>query len=251
MNLLFLSRAGVCYESRVKTAHPLLIGLRAARANLWPGLCLQLVMLLIVLAYFRAAWARPWFDQLALLKARGSYLFSMAAAAVAGALVPEMLAVVFFQGGRVLKRNLGNLCFGAVFWAFNGLCADLLYRGQGWWFGTTPTAWILMKKVAVDQFVYSAGFAVPLAVCCYEWKNRGCRTDRIGDFFTARFYSEKILPATVANWGVWIPGTTLIYSLPPLLQIPLFNLALTFWALVLAYIQFQRFTPTGCTSRVI
>lgn len=220
----------------VQSVHPLWIGLRAARANLWPGLCLQLIMLLIVLAYFRAGWARPWFDQFALLKAKGGFLFSMAAAAIAGAVLPEGFAIAFFQRGRITKRNGENLSFGIVFWAFCGLCIDLFYRAQGWWFGTTPTIAVLVKKVAVDQFIYSALFAVPLAVWCYEWKNRHYRTDHLGDFFTARFYKERILPATLANWGVWIPGTTLIYSLPPLLQIPLFNLALTFWALMLAYL---------------
>ncbi len=214
----------------------MLIGLRAARANLWPGLCLQLVMLLVVVTYFRADWARPWFSQLAILKAKGGFLFSMATSIIAGAVLPEALAVAFFQGGRATKRNRQNLCFGAIFWAFSGLCVDLLYRGQGQWFGTTPTAWVLLKKVAVDQFIYSALFAVPFAVWCYEWKNRGYRTDHLGDFFTADFFRERILPATVANWGVWIPGTTLIYSLPPLLQVPLFGLALTFWALMLAYL---------------
>ncbi len=220
----------------MKTATPLSIGLRAARANLWPGVCLQLVMLLIVVAYFRAGWARPSFDQFAALKAKGGYFFSMAAAAIAGAVLPEILSVVFFQGGRVTKRTLENLCFGAVFWAVNGLIVDLFYRVQGFWFGTAPTAAVLVKKVLVDQFVYSTLFAVPFAVWCYEWKNRRYRTNDFGEFFTVRFYLEKIFPTMVANWGVWIPATALIYSLPPLLQIPLFNLALTFWALMLAYI---------------
>ena len=79
-------------------------------------------------------------------------------------------------------------------------------------------------------------FAVPLAVWGYEWKNRRYRTDGLRDMFTTRFFTTRILPTTIANWGVWLPGTALIYSLPPLLQIPLFNLALTFRALMLAYI---------------
>ena len=220
----------------VNKASPLLIGLRAARANFWPGVCLQFVMLLIVTAYFCAGWTKPFFDQFATLKANGGFLFSMTAAAIAGAVVPEILAIVFFQGGRVTKHTLENLCFAAVFWAINGLCVDLFYRAQGVWFGTTPTVAVLVKKVLVDQGIYSTLFAAPFAVWCYEWKNRRYRTDRLGDFFTVRFYLEKILPTTVANWCVWIPGTMLIYSLPPLLQVPLFNLALTFWALMLAYI---------------
>ena len=174
----------------------------------------------------------------------------MVASMIAGAVLPEVLSVLCFQRGRVTARNRENLFFGLAFWAFSGLCVDLFYRGQARWFGTQPTAAVLVTKVAVDQFIYSALFAVPLAVWCYEWKNRGYRTDRLGDLFSGQFYLAKILPATVANWGVWIPGTALIYSLPPLLQIPLFSLALTFWALLLAYISSQDEHPSDAETIV-
>ncbi len=226
-------------------ANPFLIGLRAARANLWPGVCLQVVMLLVVVAYYRAPWAKPWFDRFAVLKAQGGFWFSIVGSMIAGAVLPELLSVLFFQRGRVTVRNRENLFFGVAFWAFSGLCIDLFYRGQAHWFGTEPTVAVLVKKVAVDQFVYSTLFAVPFAVWCYEWKNRRYRTDRLGDMFTKRFYLSKTLPTTVANWGVWLPGTALIYSLPSLLQVPLFNLALTFWALLLAYISSHDEHPVG------
>ena len=220
----------------MRAATPLSIGLRAARANLWPGLGLQIVMALVVAAYFRAGWAKPWFDEFALLKARGGFLFSMAAAAVAGALLPEALIVIFFQRGRATKRNGANLCFGLVFWAAMGFCVDLLYRGQSRWFGSELTAAVLVKKVLVDQFIYNPVFSAPVTVWCYEWRNRRYQIDGLGQFFTGQFYVGSVLPTLVATWGVWIPAVTLIYCLPPLLQIPLYNLALTFWALMLAYI---------------
>lgn len=227
----------------MRAAHPLLIGLRAARANFWPGLCLQLVMLLIVAAYYRADWARPLFDRLASFKAKGGVFFSIGAAMIAGAVLPEILGVLFFQKGRATRRNLDNLLFALVFWAINGVTVDLFYRGQGFWFGTQPTVSILVKKLLVDQFIYTGLFAAPFAVWGYEWKNRRYRTARIGELFTAGFYVEKILPTMIANWGVWFPACTLIYCLPPLLQVPLFSLALTFWALILAYINSTERRP--------
>jgi hypothetical protein len=39
---------------------------------------------------------------------------------------------------------------------------------------------------------------------------------------------------------VWFPVCTAIYALPPLLKIPLFSLALTFWVLIFAYITSRR-----------
>lgn len=160
----------------------------------------------------------------------------MGTSAIAGAALPECLVIIFFQRGRATRHNLENLCFGTVFWAFSGGTVDLLYRAQSRWFGSEPTVLVIVKKVAVDQFLYSAFFAAPVAVWCYAWKNQRYRANDLGRLFTRQFYARQILPTVLANWGVWIPAVTLIYCLPPLLQIPLFNLALTFWALILAYI---------------
>ena len=44
------------------------------------------------------------------------------------------------------------------------------------------------------------------------------------------------LPTLIATWFVWLPVVAVLYSLPPLLQIPVYSLALCFWALMLAYI---------------
>jgi hypothetical protein len=40
----------------------------------------------------------------------------------------------------------------------------------------------------------------------------------------------------MSTWAVWIPAVTIIYCLPAPLQIPLFNLVLCFWVLVLSFI---------------
>ena len=45
------------------------------------------------------------------------------------------------------------------------------------------------------------------------------------------------VPVTLmSTWAVWIPAVTIIYCLPAPLQIPLFNLVLCFWVLVLSFI---------------
>jgi hypothetical protein len=231
------------YALTRSTPHPLLIGLRAARANLWPGLFVQGLMLALVLTYYKAPWTRPWFDWLAELKRRGGFVFSATAAVVAGAILPETLKILFFQRGRANRNNLREFLFAAPFWAMLGLCVDALYRGQNLWFGTDPTFATLVKKVVVDQFIYNPVFAAPVTVWAYEWKNRGFGFHAFGGMFTARFYAEKVMPALIATWGVWIPLVSLIYSLPPLLQTPLFSLALCFWVLLVAYITAGRESP--------
>ena len=216
------------------------MGLQAARANFVPGLIVQLVMITVVLAYYSYKPAGAWLAHLATLKARWGYGFSFLASALAGGVLPELLTVAVFQRGRVRRENAGNLLFGILFWGSQGVVVDGLYRFQAELFGSHVDFPTVAKKVLVDQFVYNPLYAAPFGLAVYEWKNQAYRLDGMGRVLTGRFYKERTLPALVATWGVWIPLVSMIYSLPPLLQIPLFNLALTFWVMLFAWINRQR-----------
>ena len=214
----------------------LFIGLQAAKANLIPGLIIQAVMLAIVLAYYWNESTRGWLNELAQLKAHFGYLFSVPLGMFVGALLPEMLKVLVFQRGRVRRQNFESFVFAALFWGFAGGCVDSLYRLQTLLFGNIPTFSVIVSKVLVDQFIYNPVWGAPITVWAYEWRDRGFTTVGIAEFFTLGFYREQIVPVLLATWGVWIPVMILIYSLPPLLQVPLFGLALCFWVLLVTSI---------------
>jgi hypothetical protein len=55
-----------------------------------------------------------------------------------------------------------------------------------------------------------------------------------------RWYRRRVLPVMVSNWGVWIPAVSIIYMLPPALQLPLQNLVLCLWALMLIFLTSPR-----------
>ena len=215
--------------------HPFLIGLRAARANLLPGLVLQAAMLSIVLAYYFHEPTRHKLNLLAHYKEAWGYGFSCLSSISAGAILPEIFKVIFFQKGMVTRKNFTNLLFTVPFWGCMGMCVDLLYRMQAVWFGPGRAPLTLIKKVAVDQFLYSAFFSAPVSVIAYDWHN-GSSTSGPKRLFTSKFWRIDLPPTVIANWGVWIPLVAIVYSLPPLLQVPLSNLALTFWVLILSFI---------------
>ena len=219
---------------------PLLIGLQAARANFVPGLIVQTVMLTVVLAYYYHEPARAWLAHLAEIKRRWGYGFSFLCGAVAGGVLPELLGVAVFQRGRVRRENARSLLFGILFWGSQGMVVDGFYRLQAVIFGSQTDVVTVVKKVLVDQFLYTTLYSTPLAVACFEWKNQGYRLEGLSRVWTLWFYKEKTLPSLIAAWGVWIPLVSMIYSFPPLLQIPLFSLALTFWALLFTWINRPR-----------
>jgi hypothetical protein len=219
---------------------PWTAGLRAARANLLPGLMVQGVMLALLLAYYFYPPTHEWLDRLAALKASWGYGYSAIAALFAGAVIPELMRILVFQKARIRRSNFNNLLFSIPFWCFMGLVVDYFYRQQAVWFGADASFQVVLKKVLVDQFLYNPLFAAPVTAWLYDWKNSGYRLNGTSRFFTVTYYQETVLATLFATWGVWIPVVTILYSLPSLLQIPLFALALSMWVMLYTWMSEHR-----------
>ena len=220
---------------RLQHRTPWALGWQAARANLWPALLIQAIMLALLLAYYFSAAARRSFDALAIYKADHGWTFVIIAAVLAGAVLPEIFLILFFQRGRLTRRKFRNLLFTIPIWAIDGSLVDLLYRSEAAWFGNVVTVPVVLAKICVDQFGYNPFFAAPFGVLTYEWKNSGFTWESLGRGLSWAHYRDKIVPTLLATWAVWIPLMAIIYSLPLALQFPLFSLALTFWVLLLTY----------------
>ena len=215
-------------------------GIRAARANFVPALIVQGIMLALVLGYYYYPPTTRWLNQLADLKEQWGYAYSLVVSIIAGALIPEIVLIIFLQKGKLLRVNLSNLIFTIPFWGYSGMAIDFFYRCQAHWFGTEVTFSIVLTKVLIDQFLLNPIYVGPFGAWCYDWKNSGYSFKNIGRFFTWKYYRDVVVPILFATWGVWIPIVAILYSLPPSLQIPLFALALAMWVILYTWIAEQR-----------
>ncbi len=218
-----------------KSQTPLTIGWEAARANAKPALIIQAVMLALAIAYDTNSATADALRHLAEFKRAHGLGFVIIASIAAGALIPELFLILFFQRGRPHFRNLHNLAFTIPVWGFDGSLVDLMYRAEAYWLGDVANFPVVLAKICLDQFGYNIFFAAPFGVLTYEWKNSGISLQPVRDLFTWRHYRDKIIPTLLATWAVWIPLMAIIYSLPLALQFPLFALALSFWVLLLTY----------------
>ncbi len=218
-----------------KSRTPLTLGWEAARANAVPALIIQAFMLALLIAYYTNHRVSSALAGLAEFKRTHGLLFVIVASITAGALIPELFLILFFQRGCPTRRNLRNLLFTVPVWGFDGTLVDLLYRSEAAWFGDVVTLPVVAAKICVDQFGYNPVFAAPFGVLTYEWKNNGISAEPLRQLFTISHYRDKIIPTLLATWAVWIPLMATIYSLPLALQFPLFGLALSFWVLLLTY----------------
>ena len=214
---------------------PLALGWEAAKANAVPGLILQGAMLLVLIGYYLSPAFADLLNRLAQFKSEHGLPFVVGSAVLAGALVPEIFVIVFFQRWRFRKQNLRNLAFTMPTWGIDGILVDLMYRLNATWFGDVTTVWVVTAKILVDQLGYNPFFAAPAEVLVYEWKNEGFSWKSVRRALTWDHYRDKIVPTLLATWAVWGPLMAIIYSLPFALQFPLFSIALTFWVLLLTY----------------
>ena len=235
--------------STVRARSPYALGWEAAKANALPAFILQALMVALLLAYYLSPQAAGALDRLAAYKEAHGLAFVIVAAILAGALLPEIFVIVFFQRGRIRRVNGRNLCFTVPVWAIDGVAVDLLYRTLAHWLGSRLSVSVVALKICVDQFGYNPIFAAPFEVLTYEWKNSGISLAPLRAVLKWPHYRDKIIPTLLATWAVWFPLVAVIYSLPLPLQFPLFTIALTFWVLLLTYMT-NRFAENHPESAV-
>src|SRR6266513_1124778 len=218
-----------------KSRTPLMIGWEAARANAKPALIIQALMLALAISFYANSTMADALRNLAEFKRAHGIVFVFGASVIAGALLPELFLLLVFQRGRPQIGNVRHLPFTVPVWGFAGSLVDLLYHTEANWLGDVATVPVVLGKICIDQFGYNVLFAAPFGVLTYEWKNSGISMQPVRDLFTWPHYRDKIFPTLLATWAVWIPLMAIIYSLPLVLQFPMFGLSLSFWVLLLTY----------------
>src|SRR2546430_12622008 len=90
---------------------PFTIGWEAARANAKPALIIQAIMLALAIAFYANSTVADGLRNLAEFKRAHGLMFVVCASVFAGAILPEIFLVLFFQRGRPHVGNLRNLAF--------------------------------------------------------------------------------------------------------------------------------------------
>lgn len=210
--------------------------LAAGRANLIPGLALQSFALALVLAYYFHPPTHALLEVLAAFKSRLGLRYSSIATALAGGVIPSLFLWINPRTRAVTPFS--HMLFFTLFWAYKGIEVDLMYRLQAWMFGVEPSFWVILKKVLVDEFVFTAFYFAPAALCIFHWKESGFPFTGLKDFGWVSFLKRNLPKALLTTWVVWLPAVAIIYSLPAPLQMPLFNIVLCFFSLI--YITLTR-----------
>lgn len=202
----------------------------AIGANLWPGLCLQLFALTIGLSYFYWPASQQTFQFFADLKAEYGVLYAAISTSLFGGLLPF---IVMFLSGKIKFMPFQQLIFYMLIWAVLGSLINAFYTLQVVLFGDGNDWLTIVKKTAFDQFVFSTFLTGPFIALAFLWKDQRFNWTQSKKHFDD-LIKVQIPTTVVTTWIIWIPAVSVIYMMPTNLQIPLFNLVLCFFVLILA-----------------
>lgn len=208
---------------------------QALKTNWLPAIGIWAMGSLIVYGYYKGGIVLDASEHVLALREDLGLLYPVLSMMLFGAFLPSLTQILLLPSSRasVLRR----LPYLLPFWAEKGLEVELFYYSQSLLFGSEPTLPVIIGKVFVDQFIYTTTWGAISTVIYLRWMAR-----RIGDIpaDTAiapnNWYSRVVFPVIVANWALWIPAVTLVYLLPTPLQLPLANMILWLWSLMLIFI---------------
>jgi hypothetical protein len=204
------------------------------KKNILPALVLQTVALCIVLAFYFIKTSEVIFAGIAALKTEYGFIFSAISTALFGGLIP----FIYILATKQVPQNMvvRELLFYLVLWAWKGMEVDAFYRLQGIIFGYQPNFPTILQKTIVDQFIYTPLWSAPSLTIAFLWKDCEFSFSLLKEKLNKRLFTFKIPSMIFSTWIVWIPAVSIIYCLPMVLQVPLFNLIICFWTLLLNFI---------------
>jgi hypothetical protein len=211
-------------------------GLRGARANIVPGIVLQLLALALVIGYYNLPPVHGALARLMVLRESSGVLFGVVSTAVFGGVIPFLYLWIYAKARSETPRYgwLQGLSVTA-FWAYKGIEVDFWYRLQARMVGSGHEFSTIALKVVLDQFVYCPVLAVPVTAIIYglveshaDWAGMS------SDIRAHGWYRRRVLPILISNLGVWVPAVAVIYAMPTELQLPLQNIVLCFFTLIVA-----------------
>jgi hypothetical protein len=191
-------------------------------------------MAMVVATYYCWPAGAALLSRYAAWQHAGGILRTGLAAGFAGGILSELSLIYFRDTGRWNQTHLENMAFRFVVFFFGGLVVVKFYELQAYWFGDGLTWRVLLPKVLVDQFVFSVFWSTTYQTLIFRWQALGYSGSRLRSELDRHFVVERMLPVLVTNWMFWIPGVTLVYTMPLILQMPLNIFATAIWSLLLA-----------------
>lgn len=210
-------------------------GWLGAKENLIPGLVIIFFAALLVTAYYLYSPVRDALEGLQTISKSWGLMFSMLTSAIGAGLIPGLYLMAIGKSRRDARGFL-DILFTCFVWATNMIWVDYFYRFQDSFWGPSTTFGIVISKMLLDQFVFTAFLSIHHVGIGFRLRDLNYDFSALGRALRDDWIIKVTMPMLVNCWLTWIPGTLVVYSLPLPLQIPLMVLIQFFFALEMAFV---------------
>jgi len=224
-----LDAPGISWRERLK--HSVDQGLHAAKMNLRPGIVLWFIGLVVLGAYFFTDFGRQYLEKLGEFRSQYGLAYAAIVTPLVGGIIPWI--VMRWRHATRSRATISLLIFLAFFWAGRGVEVSLFYELLAWLFGEELKWHVVLSKVVLDQFIIAPTWFMVSTLILYHWQSQSYKLSAFKQLGNRRWYIDEVVPTIIANMGVWVPAVGMIYVLPLTLQLPMQNLVLCFWSLML------------------
>lgn len=211
----------------------------ALKDNWIPAVGIWVMGALIVYGFYQGGIVRTVTDEIMRLRGRFGLIYPISSMVVFGALLPSLTQIALRPADR--RMALRRLPWLIPFWAYKGVEVEIFYSLQAVVWGDSPSFFTVAAKVATDQFIYNPILGAISLILYLRWVAR-----RIGEIpaetkiLTKGWYQQLVVPLLVATWALWIPAVTFVYMMPTALQLPMANLILWLWSMMLVFMAKQK-----------
>ena len=209
----------------------------AAKANLVPAAFLWATAIAIIVLYSFVPSVKEALDKLADFKSRHSYTFAGISTPIFAVLLPlSIQRLARMLGPKSIEPEpLLNVPLLVGFWAYRGAEINALYDLQAWAWGEGNAWWQLTLKVLIDQGGYVMCWAIPTMIVLFVFKDYGYSICRARAELGRHWFRNRCVPMFFVNWMVWLPAVVVIYSLPVGLQLPVMNINVCLFMLLVMF----------------
>lgn len=214
----------------------------AFSANIKPAILLQITAISIALIYFNWPSATPYFEHLSKMKTNYGVWYAIISTSFFGGFLPYLF---LYFSRQIVFKPFKQLIFYCLLWAFMGFLMDNFYTLQAHMFGHNNDFATILKKVLFDQFVFSVLITTPFITVVFLYRDVEFSFSEWRLRVNKHIITQQIPATLISTWIVWIPSVSVIYTMPSSLQVPLFNIVLCLFVLILTLINQSDPKPDG------
>jgi hypothetical protein len=215
-------------------------GVNAIRSNWKPILLIQVCFLVFVVLFYQFPSLQALPKQADDLKSKWGLVYTLGSMWIVSIAIPEIAKLVTGQKENRLKPI--DWIYLMVLYGIIGIGLSLFYDATAKIVGTEVNFVNVVKKIALDQFVFSVFFSMPFNAISFLFREKGFSIAKTREAIYQGALIKKYFEMLMTCWMYFGPMTVAIYSLPVELNYPVSMAAQAAWGIIVVSVGSQKKT---------